>query len=228
MELPENFYRRNKRDSNFHTKNFLLSYRKLIDVDSFNKDRGAYLRLISDIGKRLKDVDFNSNILFICKENISREVFLTGFSTMPNLCSYFYGNIINIWDIYYGNMRDSNPNIRDEDIVYSEQCILDDVMCIHVDKDMYTVKTFDRVLNSVIVSRWDRRNNNGGRLLNWVFFRGTYSDLENSETLSGILRLYMSETGFNVIDLNKSSTSYVKGKVGTKSEHRENDLSDIY
>ena len=232
MGLPDNFYTRHKKDTEFHKKNFLRSYASLVDLDKIKKDSRGYVETMSMLDNKLSGIDFESNILFICRDNINKEVFLNGFSRLPYLHSYFYGNIIKIFDIYWGNMKNDNPNITDEEVMYSEQCINHDVMCVYVDKEMYAVKTYGKVLNSTIISRNDRRNSRGEKLKNWLFFKGTYSDLENNEALSDILRMFKSEkdNGYIVVDLNTLGVSIVSNviKSTNKTGSTKNSLSDIY
>ena len=215
---------------NFFVRNFILNYEKLIDKNSLKNDRENYIKTLEYIDNILKDIDFNTNILFVCEKNISNEVFLTGFSRLERLTTYYLCNIIQLHDIMFGNKTSDNPNLSDDDIMYSYQDIKETVLCLYIDKYMYPMQD-DITAASLIVSRENRKLELNKNLLNWVFFRGNMNSLKNSDKLAKRLyQLYNSnrDNGWLIVDLNSLVKHSTSNNTSKSIDLRNDGLEDIY
>jgi hypothetical protein len=152
----DDIYHRGSRDPMFHYNNFLHFYEKLVNWEMVKTDVKAYKELLSKVGSIVKDVDFHQNILFIGKEGIQREIFLRGLSTFEDLTSFYYCNLLEIVDIWWGNKRKENVRVEDDDMMYSEQDIKQSVLCMLCDSNMLSYD-YDRYVTSLISSRDGKR-----------------------------------------------------------------------
>ena len=117
-------------DKNFHTKNFILHYKNLIDVDKFKADRVSYGKRIDTLSKQLSEIDMGKNILFIGSHDIHRELFLAMLSRFETLQSYYYCSMMQLHDIFWGNRGSENTHLMDEDKMYSLQDITERVLLV--------------------------------------------------------------------------------------------------
>lgn len=246
MLYPEvDLYNRGPKDPMLHRKNFLLHCKELLNVDmirSGGKDK--YMKLLKATQDALKGVDFKQNVLFICSERVQKEIFLCGMLTFENLESFYYCNLLKIADIWLGNTRQSNPNIEDGDIHFSEQDIKQRVLCMYCDCDMIwgAFDNYDGVARNLFLSRTAGNRYDGKPQYNWTFFRGVRSQMKKSDGdkigFDSIINFYESEGV--VVDLNKN-TEYiqtVKGILGKSSSvkkvggivksKKDEQLSDVY
>jgi hypothetical protein len=203
-EIDESIYHKAQLEKNYFVNSFMQHYKELLNLYELKNNRQGYLKRIERAGKIVKDVDFHQNVLMIFKENISSEVFLRGMSKLETLSSFYHCNLMELHDIFWGNRRKDNVNLTDDEIMYTEQDIKQDVFCLFLDIDMYSMAT-DRVAVSTISSRNDKSRMGNKPKYTWVFFRGTYSDLKNTKGYSGILRLFAENNGkgYTVYDLNQ-------------------------
>ena len=195
-------------------------------------DRKRYEELLGKVGSMVKGIDFNQNLLFISRENIAKEVFLSGFSKLSDIHSYYYCNLLDLHDIWWGNRRKDNVNIPEEDIMYAESDIRQDVLCVFSDIEMYSMGT-DKVLNSIITTRNDKQNSKGFTQRTWVFFRGSMSDLRDTKGFKEIYKIFHShiEEGYQIIDLNNTGvhiTSEISNSKKSSTGKVPNTLSDVY
>ena len=123
-------YGRKVYDDKYHIKNFLLSYKGLVNLSKIKSSPKDYMNQLNEIQSSTSGVDFSKTTLFICEKDISRELFLVGFSRLKNLKSYYYCSLMDLADIWWGNRKASNNNISDEDILFSDQDISQDIFSL--------------------------------------------------------------------------------------------------
>ena len=138
-------------DKNFHTKNFILHYKQLVNRDEFMKDKVKYGKMLDTMSKTI-NVDENRSILFIGSKDIHKEIFLSLFSRYDTLQSYYYCSMMMLHDIFWGNRGSENTNILDDDKMFSLQDITQDVLCLFINREMIPTKNAS-VVGSVITSR---------------------------------------------------------------------------
>lgn len=211
--LPDEVYHKKIYDENFTKKNFILSYKGLMDIDLIKKDKKQYIEKSNAIHKVLSDIDFHKNLLFVCDKDIAKYVFLDGFLHFDKLKTYYYCDFMQLHDLYWlnGNEIVGKEYIDDSgNQLYSSQNISQDIFCLFIDREMYSPKTSD-VLNSTITGRMNRGKRDGDSLYTWTFFRGVMSDLKDNKWFTDILRMYKSDKEkFAVIDLNNRSIGSIK------------------
>lgn len=223
-------------DKNFHTKNFILHYKNLIDVDKFKKDRVAYGKRIDTLSKQLSEIDMSKNILFIGSHDIHRELFLSMLSRFETLQSYYYCSMMQLHDIFWGNRGSENTHLMDEDKMYSLQDITERVLCVYINREMIPTRNAS-VVGTVITNRCMLPNK-----VNWLYFHGFTSDMLDRDGYKSIYDLFKSGDSFTIIDLNKdmpnlfsSETKNVKSttkkRKSVKTEEvaeTSNNVSDLY
>ena len=229
-------------DKNFHTKNFILHYKNLIDVDTFKSDRVAYGKRIDALSKLLSSIDINKNILFIGGQDIHRELFLALLSRFETLQSYYYCSMMQLHDIFWGNRGSENTHLMDEDKMYSLQDITERVLCLYINREMIPTRNAS-VVGTVITNRCMLPNK-----VNWLYFHGFTSDMLDRDGFRSIYDLFKSGDRFTIIDLNKDiptifnldskpigkTKSIRKTKVDNKTSKNEevvevsNTVSDLY
>ena len=202
-------------DKSFHTKNFLIHYKKLVDTDRLKEDKEAYGRLLDTLPRTL-NIDVTKNVLFVGSKDIHKELFLSMFGKCKTLKSYYLCNILNIQDIYMGNAKSDNINITDDERMWSEQDITHDVLCLYIDKTMTVMKNMNVAL-SLIMSRIGKGKNK----LNWVFFRGEVADMMQQNLFKQLYYAYTHEKGFDLIDLNSTRREI-------QNRQKRTSLTDIY
>lgn len=239
----EEIYHRVTLDKDYFVKSFIFNYRDLINIRAWKENKKAYLAELARVGKMVDKLNFNQNILFICDNNISKEVFLRGMAQMKELCSYYHCNLMELHDIFWGNRRKDNVNLSEDDMMYTEQDIKQDILCLYMDIDMYSMRT-DRVVVSLVSSRYDKSLLSKKPMYNWIFFRGKYDDLR-TRGFTEVLRMFTEGRNdqFSIYDLNNNSmritdkvtiprdyTTREENRNSANVNHRksEADLSDIY
>lgn len=231
----DNIYNRVRLEKDYYVNSFMLHYKELLNLYELKNNKECYMKRIAQAGKLVEGIDFNQNLLFICNENWSKEIFLRGMSKMPNLCSFYHCNIMELHDIFWGNRRRENVNLADDDLMYTEQDIRQDIFCLFMDVDMYSMAS-DRVAVSLISSRHDKSMISNKPKYNWVFFRGTYTELKTTKGYSNVLRLFADNknNGYSVYDLNSKSVNKkvdnitITPKPVSGNSVGASDLSDIY
>ena len=223
-------------DKNFHTKNFILHYKNLIDVHKFKSDRVAYGKRIDALSKVLSSVDKDKNILFIGGHDIHRELFLALLSRFETLQSYYYCSMMQLHDIFWGNRGSENTHLMDEDKMYSLQDITERVLCVYINREMIPTRNAS-VVGTVITNRCMLPNK-----VNWLYFHGFTSDMLDRDGYKSIYDLFKSGDSFTIIDLNKDMPSLFSSETKTtksttkkrKSVKMEevvetsNNVSDLY
>lgn len=184
-------------DKNFHTKNFILHYKNLIDVHKFKSDRVAYGKRIDALSKVLSNVDKDKNILFIGGHDIHRELFLSLLSQFETLQSYYYCSMMQLHDIFWGNRGSENTHLMDEDKMYSLQDITERVLCVYINREMIPTRNAS-VVGTVVTNRCMLPNK-----VNWLYFHGFTSDMLDRDGFKSIYDLFKSGDNFTIIDLNK-------------------------
>jgi hypothetical protein len=184
-------------DKNFHTKNFILHYKNLIDVNKFKADRVSYGKRIDMLSKLLSNIDINKNILFIGGQDIHRELFLAMLSKFETLQSYYYCSMMQLHDIFWGNRGSENTHLMDEDKMYSLQDITERVLCLYINREMIPTRNAS-VVGTVITNRCMLPNK-----VNWLYFHGFTSDMLDRDGFKSIYDLFKSGDTFTIIDLNK-------------------------
>lgn len=209
----DRIYNRKRPVENSVTINFMVKYQKLVDFSALKSDKDKYVRRLSSISKVVDKVNFNSNLLFISSRDIARDLFLVGFGKLKKLHSYYYCNLMQMYDIFFGNMRPDNPNLAESDIMWSEQNVTEDVLCLFIDEEMHAFNHCEKMITSFLVSRDCNARFNGRVVYNWVFYRGTISSLEQNDGLRRLLDLFKSriaakEAGWRILDFNKLNGEY--------------------
>lgn len=184
-------------DKNFHTKNFILHYKNLIDVNKFKSDRVVYGKRIDALSKVLSNVDKDKNILFIGGHDIHRELFLALLSQFETLQSYYYCSMMQLHDIFWGNRGSENTHLMDEDKMYSLQDITERVLCVYINREMIPTRNAS-VVGTVVTNRCMLPNK-----VNWLYFHGFTSDMLDRDGFKSIYDLFKSGDTFTIIDLNK-------------------------
>lgn len=184
-------------DKNFHTKNFILHYKNLIDVNKFKADRVSYGKRIDMLSKLLSNIDINKNILFIGGQDIHRELFLAMLSRFETLQSYYYCSMMQLHDIFWGNRGSENTHLMDEDKMYSLQDITERVLCLYINREMIPTRNAS-VVGTVVTNRCMLPNK-----VNWLYFHGFTSDMLDRDGFKSIYDLFKSGDTFTIIDLNK-------------------------
>ena len=226
-------YEPKKIDKDFNSNSFISYYKKYIDVTLFNSDRVLFCNILGKIRKYFFDnvKTLNKDTLFICDQNVNKMTFLSAFSTLNRLVTNRYFNMLNLVDIWCKNADWTNKRLDDSDAFSSEQDILDDVLCIFIDKNMYTTKMSGKVINTVVVSRNNKLNSRREKLVTWVFFYGSPSDIINNENINNIYNLFSTRSGdCQIIDLSSCLKGFeIKGKNNTIISPLEaKSLDDVY
>lgn len=224
LVMNQDMYKRPIYDSNYHIKNFFLSYKGLVNLSRMKDYPDDYMRQLNEIQLLTKDVNFNKNTLFICDKDIARELFLVGFSRLKDIKSYFYCNMVELFDVWWGNRKSTNMNVPEDEVMFSDQDIMQDVMCVYVSPDLFMSRG-SKVVNSSIESRVAKTGKNGQNLLNWVFFCGTEDELRGSDFFI-IRKMFENKQGFQIVSLNGGSISAVGSSVVGRKGKME--LEDIY
>lgn len=204
IELPKSVYDTQvKHDDKYYKKSFLFKYKPLLNIKFLKKDRKKYLSYVNQVHEMLKGVDFNKNLLFLYRENISREIFLDGFLHFNKLKSYVLCDYIQIHDLYWTTDNSEDIEMNNDTTVNRMNDFSQDILCIFIDKDMYSPKTAE-ILNSLISSRNNRRNREGNPLYTWVFFKGYYNNMRDDKWFLPLIRYFETNKGdtFDVINLN--------------------------
>ena len=188
-------------DKNFHTKNFILHYKNLINVDTFKSDKVAYGKRIDELAKQLSSIDMNKNILFIGGQDIHRELFLALMSRFDTLQSYYYCSMMQLHDIFWGNRGSENTHLMDEDKMYSLQDITEKILCVYINREMIPTRNAS-VVGTVITNRCMLPNK-----INWLYFHGFMTDMLDRDGYKAIYDLFKSGDSFIVVDLNKDIPS---------------------
>lgn len=223
--MNQDMYKRPVYDENYHVKNFLLSYKGLVNLSKLKSYPSEYLKQLNEIQEMTKKVDFTKNSLFVCDRDIAKELFLVGFSRLSTLKTYFYCNMVELFDVWWGNRKNTNLNVDEDKVMFSDQDITQDVLCVYVSPDLYMSRG-SRVVNSSIASRVAKTGKDGQNLLNWVFFCGSDADLR-SDDFYIIKRMFESKSDFQIIHLSSNGISNV-GSSSKKSSSKMNDLEEMY
>jgi hypothetical protein len=181
-------------DDNFHTNNFMLKYKKYIDLQTYKENKEMFLKVLSKVEVEVRKIEnIQKNTLFICNDNISKYIFLSALSTLPRLVSERHMNLIDLVDIWYGQGRSTNIRKEDDESIYSEQDIREDVVCVYMDKSMFTGKSYGGIFNSFVSSRSDRVNLRRENLYTWSFYRGTIESLRTHDIAKCIYEHFTSD-----------------------------------
>lgn len=237
-EIIGDVYHRARLDKEYYINSFMYHYKELLNLYELKNNKQAYMDKIKRVEEIVKDINFNQNLLFVCNENISKEVFLSGMSKMKTLSSFYHCNIMELYDIFWGNRRKDNVNLSDGELMYTEQDIKQDIFCLFVDENMFSLAS-DKVVVSLISSRHDKSVISNNPKYNWVFFRGSFTELKTAKGFSKILKLFADNKGkgYSVYDLNSKSGSKLLENItvpysvsDASSEVHKNSsvLSDIY
>lgn len=195
--LPESVYESKIRDKKFHIKNFLIHYKKLVDVDRLKNDNKNYINDLGKVNKLLpKDILNNRTVLFVFKENISKLLFLSYASRFDKLKSFYYCSMQILNDIFWGVYREGDFGVIPEDILYSETSIREDLFFLYCDRDVETTKKINYV-SSTISYRLDMNE----KCKNVLFYRGTIDDMKSYEWSTNIYNSFVSNE-YRIIDLN--------------------------
>lgn len=233
MFLPDSVYSGVEQSQEFYNKRFFIHYRDFIELDRLRDDKEGYRKDIRKVSGIIRDIDFSKNLLFISSKDISKMIFLIGFSKLDSLSSYRYMTILDLIDVRRGFRTSENNNISEDSTLLSEQDIREDVFCLYCDEYMYMTMKSDMYVTSAIEGREQKRNRKGERFLNWVFYRGFYDSFKNDAGSSGILRYFHSKDNgrFKVIDLNNGSiVNTIHAAIGSSGSNtsKNQEERDIY
>lgn len=212
MYLPDSVYSGVEQTQEFYNKRFFLHYKDFLDLERLRDDKEGYREDIRRISKLVKDVDFNKNLLFISSKDISKILFLIGFSKLDRLSSFRYMTILDLIDVRRGFRTFENGNLPEDLVMLSEQDIREDVFCLYCDEYMYMTMKSDMYVTSAIEGREQRRNRKGNKFLNWIFYRGDYETFKNDAGSCGILKYFHSKDkkDFRIVDFNVGNIGFTK------------------
>lgn len=222
-------YETKKVDKDFHIKNFVLHYKKYLDLYLVKADEKKFNEILDTTrGEILKIDSVEKNTLFICGADISRYVFLSAFSRMPRLVSNRLMNVMDLQDVWWQNSNSDNVKKEDEEVLHSEQDIREDVLCIFIDSSMFTNDGSAKIVNTVLSSRADRVNKRYESLITWVFYRGSVENLKNDKSMSLVYDFFISDpVHYQVVDLS-SLSGILQGVDKLKIDNTQKSLKDIY
>ena len=150
MYLPDSVYSGVEQTQEFYNKRFFLHYKDFLDLDRLRDDKEGYREDIRRISKLVKDTDFNKNLLFISSKDISKILFLIGFSKLDRLSSFRYMTILDLIDVRRGFRTFENGNLPEDLVMLSEQDIREDVFCLYCDEYMYMTMKSDMYVTSAV------------------------------------------------------------------------------
>lgn len=234
MELDKIYSRREESyDKNYHLRNFFIHYKDYIDVSMSKKDKDTFKRILDSTQKSLENVDVNKTTIFICEKPINKYLFLSAFAKLPRLVTHRYLNFIQLMDIWNQNANETNQRLENDEIFRTEQDIREDVFCLYIDRTYEgCIPPFQQnVLPSFISSRNNRVNRRREGLITWIFYQGTFAELQASETFKTTLKQFQSDADFfQIIDLNGSNIESVKTVTATTLSGTgiNNSIGDIY
>ncbi len=184
----------------FLKSRFFSRYSRLVDRNLAGRNLPLYRKKLNYVQLRCKKLkmDFNQNILVLHRDDLAREVFLHGFSSMDKYLTYDYMNIYALTEIWVGVRRDDEGN------KYSHLDSLHDVLCITLNYDEAHNKNSEDLALQLVRYRVSHTPKGKVRY-NWFFFRGDDGGLKNRYRHIRDM-FYEDKTGmFSVYDLNTDS-----------------------
>jgi hypothetical protein len=155
-------------------KRFYTKYKNFLDMPLIQKNPAEYGKRLSEVGKLCSNIDFTSNILVIYKDDIAKDLFLTGFSKLTTFRSSILLNVNEFLEILFGNRKDSAVHERSIDSIYD---IDDDVLCLTISyHEPYMQRQEDLAVQSII-TRYNTVQIERPVKLTWVFCMGFSEDL---------------------------------------------------
>lgn len=198
-------------------KRFFIRYREMVDLDMVKMYPEKYKKRLAEAGRVTEGINFNNNILICLGRDISKEIFLSGFSRLDYYASYNLMGVEELRNIYFGNY--SSWNNESEDF-YVNDCssIKGDVMCLNMNMFETANKLTEDIIMGTILSRYVS-NALKGKKLHWLYFMGT--DRELKEKYPRVRAEFLKEEreNFKFYDLN--------GRIGDIRKSTRNDIYDL-
>ena len=174
-------------------KRWLLEYKSIIDWDLYRNDKKEFLRRMALVNGVTRNIDYDSNLVFLCNNNCSSFVFLSGLCRPGYIRSVYSCNMMNLVDIF----TDHYDVDKDYGSIYSVQDIEQDILCLLVTKEMSDCGDYGKIISSALSGRAMKRNRYGKPLYNWIFFIGSEVDFRTSKSMKYIYNLFLSGNSFD-------------------------------
>lgn len=192
-----------------HLQRFFRRYKRLVDIPLLKSDFSLYQGKLSYVSSLVRNIDYNKNLLILCKQDIVKEVFLSGFFCLDTLRSYDFLNISDFFGIVMGKRNSDSVDVRQDDFHYEDiKDILSDVLCVSC--NYYEVRASKYYLDTdALVETLEYRykyvssNPRHPIKLNWVFYRGSIHDLKKSH--EELYKYFVDKEGhplYEIVDLN--------------------------
>jgi len=218
-----------KPDMDFHINNFFKFYKDLINVDMYKKDQETFNRLFLYSLNKIKGVEYLSKpTLFISDYDLSKYIALAGVSTLPKLVSHKYMTLAEVVDIWWGNSKNSNSRLEDDEVYYSEQNIQEDLLIVYTDKYQFLSKNSFEVMNLVLSSRNTRKGKNLDSQVTWVFYKGTESSMRQGEKSNELYNAFSNDSKCQIINIgNPGISSSTESNINITNESSTN-IEELY
>ncbi len=192
--------------SNVRASRFFNRYRKLVDVDYYNKDSEGYKTYLNKVYKLTSEIDYSSNVLVIHESSIYKEVFLSGFSRLPKYVSYRYLNISDIVNISFMVPDDAYTDVNSYGGIISTSQLVENVLCLTLNCHESPNKMHATLCNETVINRTEGSLRDVGPKpkYNWIFYMGNLDSLKTQYNLVYNLFTSSNQVKFGIYDLNKS------------------------
>ena len=208
-------------EQSFLKKRFFVKYQEFVDRDRLRINPSKYVQTLNQVSKSLEGIRFDRNVLIICNQDISREVFLCGFSRLENYKSFVFYNVEDLMDIYFdrrGHDSVSSGIQSQEEGINSVLDIRQDVLCLTMNYHETVNKKSDEVCVSSIQSRIQKSGRSINPRWTWVFSKGdmsrypyVYSLFRDTEDICGIHELDIMRSGSSSSGLNPKKSTGIHG-----------------
>lgn len=178
-----------------------------------------FLTRIKPIRLRMPETDYDNNILFICNENIMKEVFFIAFWKLPELVDFRWIELLLIQELWYGRVKKKDYYEDEMEAAYSFNDIKQDVLCTYVSSNMAEVGIIPEIMTTVISSRSEKLGRKTEGQNTWIYYEGTIEELRNSKFQ--LWESFFKRNGV-IIDLNPES------KQNDSNEQTEQDAYSLF
>ncbi len=207
---------------------FFNRYKRFVDLESYKRDTANYKKRLDGVYRLTSEVDYAGTILVLHKASIYKEIFLWGFTRIPEYTSYRYLNIGDLRNIAFMN----SDNVSEIDAyggIVSTSQLIEGVLCLTLNCYESPNKQYASLCNEVIINRVEGSLRDVGTSpkYNWIFYRGDLSGIKAH--YRSVYDLFMSDdyrVKFHVYDLNTSKKKLILDKV-KETAKKGNDLFDI-
>lgn len=220
-------------DQSILKKRFFRKYQEFLDRDLLRISPKKYIEKLNRVSTSLEGIRFDRNVLIICNQDISREVFLCGFSKLDEYKSFKFYNVEDLMDIYFdrrGYDSVSSGLQSQEEGINSCLDIRQDVLCLTMNYHETVNKKSDEVCVSTIQNRIQKSSRSVRPKWSWVFSKGDMSRypyvwnlFKETEEICGIHEIRVS----GIVGGSTTSGS-TTGHSSTVSTGSNSELDDLY